>query len=107
MLAGLGVLGAGQLLQGDGSLRWTLGTAAATGALSTALVAVGFDRDSEVLHAIAIGSFALPLVASIIAYEVTSSTDRRFKNQAPVQVVPALAPTRDMTGGTLGLAGIF
>lgn len=106
VLAGAGVLLAGYALQGDGSVWWTMGTATAVGALTTTFFTIQGTTNGD-YFGLSIGLMALPLVCSIVAYELTSSTDRRFKEAPAVQVVPAISPTRDMSGGTVGVAGLF
>lgn len=92
--APLGVLLSGWLFDGDGSgLATFVGDLLGAG-IGAAAVLFGGQDGTPLL-------FALPLVGSVVGYEVTSPSSR-----SAVQVSATFSPTRD-GGGVVGLAGRF
>lgn len=98
---------AGHWLWGDGSFKWTM---IATGiATAASLTAVFIDSSGELsLGTVGNVALAVPLVTAIVVYEATSSTDRRSEPCCKgIRFAPTAGPTRDLSGGTLGIAGLF
>lgn len=94
LAAPLGVLLSGWLFDGDGSGLATFVGDLLGGGIGVAAVLFGGQDGTPLL-------FALPLVGSVVGYEVTSPSSR-----SAVQVSATFAPTRD-GGGIVGLSGRF
>lgn len=108
LMSGFGVNLAGLILQGDGSFLWSMTTAVVLGAGSAAFLAVGKGTTSDAVNTVlVVSALAILTLATIVVYELTSSTDRRAKQPKAVTLVPSAGLTRDRSGGTVGLAGLF
>lgn len=94
LAAPLGVLLSGWLFDGDGSGLATFVGDLLGGGIGVAAIVFGGQDGTPLL-------FALPLVGSVVGYEVTSPSSR-----SAVQVSATFAPMRD-GGGLVGLSGRF
>ncbi|NVJ28327.1 hypothetical protein HUW62_44680 [Myxococcus sp. AM011] len=104
---GVGILGAGSLLDGEGQLGWTLAGVAAGGGAG-ALISKNWGEGNFSATSSLIFTASVALVGGIVGYEVSHHQRverRRKRHEAGLQVVPIVT----QRGGDVlgGLAGRF
>lgn len=101
------VYASGELMGGQGRLLPTLISGLASGGAGAGLYYAGLAEDAESV----IPLMVLPMVSSIVAYELSASLSQSPSHAAPVSPTPGVtwAPSFTVSpkGGTFGLVGRF